>query len=194
MIRQTADSLWMAYQDHPTEANRDRLIESLLPIASLYAKRYAKQINRKDPAVTVDDLYADLSIVIMQSIDTYDPDQGATLTTWAGRCCQYEINDKLERPGKRIETVSIHGIDPDAEDFAIRDDIDPDRNISAIDYLRRKAESLTGDEREIAMLVIDEGLSADEVAKRRGITRKKALWWMDEIGRKLGNILEMEDA
>ena len=160
---------------------RETLIEHNLRLAAHIARKYTV------PGCDADDLVSIGAIGLIKAVNTFRPDSGTTLSTYASRCIENEIlmclrsshkrrNDvSLEEPvgsdseGNEITLMEMLGTDPDA----VTDEVDRRITLSRIRTLIRQKLP----ERERIVLEMRYGLLDGEcrpqyeVAEALGISR-----------------------
>lgn len=160
-------------------AARQRLIEhNLRLVAHIIKKHYA---NARDQ----EDLVSIGTIGLIKAVDTFDPDKGLRLATYAARCVENEILMYFRAAKKTAQDISLsESIDTDREghpltlmDVLAQEDTileDLDRKISCGNLERYLREAL--EPREQTIIRLRYGLGGDEmtqrqVAQRLGISR-----------------------
>lgn len=107
------------------EGARRTLIEHNLRLVSHIAKKYSI------PGYDGDDLISIGSIGLIKAVSTFNPESGATLSTYASRCIENEILMCLRAAQKRKNDVSLQepiGVDAEGNEMTLIDILgtDPD--------------------------------------------------------------------
>lgn len=108
--------------------SRRKLIEHNLRLVAHIARKYTV------PGYDSDDLISIGTIGLIKAVNTFRPDSGATLSTYASRCIENEILMTLRATQKRKNDVSLH--DPVGKDA-------DGNEISYMDVLGTEADSIT---------------------------------------------------
>ena len=122
--------LWREYQDTPTPALRDRIILTLAPMVKFIVYRKVREMPAQAEA---EDFISVGLEALIQSIDRYDPDKGATLEQYAWTRIHGAVLDEMRRQDwaprsvrrwerdieKAVEEfTALHGRRPDREELA----------------------------------------------------------------------------
>ncbi len=160
---------------------RDTLINHNLRLVAHVAKKY-------NQAAEADDLISVGSIGLIKAIDSFNPDKGSTLSTYASRCIENEILMLLRTNKKHKVCVSIEetiGYDKDGGELTLKDIIpqkeedDPDKIVTQIVIVEEIKEVMKKrlDEREYKVICLRYGLvdgierTQQEVANMMKISR-----------------------
>jgi len=113
-------------------AARNQLIEHNLRLVAHLAKRFAG-------AEDSDDLISIGTIGLIKAVESYEPDHGTKLTTFAARCINNEILMYLRSNKKHRRDASLYdsiGADKDGNEVTLVDLLgtDPDEVINAVDF------------------------------------------------------------
>ena len=185
------------------ECARDTLIERNLRLVAHIVKKYT--VMEKE----VEDLISVGTIGLIKAIDTFDPEKGIKLATYAARCIENELlmwyrsqrkqskevylNDSIgaDREGNEISLIDI--IETEDEDVAER--MEREENIVRVRRLVKKC--LT--ERETQIICLRYGLTASgkeitqrEIAAMYGISRSYVSRIEKKALQKLRNSYESE--
>ena len=161
---------------------RNTLIERNLRLVAHIVKKYSSGEKENEDLISIG------TIGLIKAIDTFDPDKGIKLATYAARCIENELlmwyrsqkkqskevylNDSIgaDREGNEISLMDI--IETEDEDVAER--LERDENVIRIRRLVKKC--LT--EREMRIICLRYGLTASgneltqrEIASMYGISR-----------------------
>lgn len=107
---------------------REKLINHNMRLVAHVAKKF-------NGAAEADDLISVGSIGLMKAIDSYHPEKGSSLSTYASRCIENEILMLLRANKKHKVCISIDetiGYDKDGSELAVKDiipqkeELDPD--------------------------------------------------------------------
>ena len=164
------------------EQARDILIERNLRLVAHIVKKYTTGEKENEDLISIG------TIGLIKAIDTFDPDKGIKLATYAARCIENELlmwyrsqrkqskeiflNDSIgaDREGNEISLMDI--IETEDEDVAER--LERDENVIRVRKLVKKC--LT--EREVQIICLRYGLNAGgkeltqrEIAALFGISR-----------------------
>ena len=106
------------------ENAREKLVEHNLRLVAHIAKKYRG-------AAETDDLLSVGSLGLAKAVDTFDPDKGTSLATFAARCIENEILMLLRADKKHKATVSLYdevGTDKDGNALTILDTLTEDED------------------------------------------------------------------
>ena len=177
---------------------RRRLIEHNLRLVAHIARKYTV------PGCDADDLVSIGAIGLIKAVNTFRPESGATLSTYASRCIENEILMCLRASQKRKNDVSLEepvGSDSDGNEITLMDMLgtepdavtdEVDRRITLARVRRIVREKLP--ERERVVLEMRYGLLDGEcrpqyeVAEKLGISRS----YVSRIEKKAIQTLERE--
>lgn len=81
----TRERLFARFDADRSEANRNALVESYLPLAEFFAKRY------RDRGVESEDLRQVAKLALVKAVDRFDPSRDVQFSTFAGRTIDGEI-------------------------------------------------------------------------------------------------------
>ncbi len=136
---------------------RNVLVEHNMRLVAHVVKKY------ENSGVDLEDLISVGSVGLIKSIDTYDPQRGTRLATYAARCIENEILMFLRSLKKLRREVSLEepiGVDSDGNEISFADVLgsDPEAVPEAVntraelDRLREKLETLPPRERRVLQL------------------------------------------
>lgn len=158
------NSAWMAFQ-----RKYDVLITSAI------TKSHVGRLSSTAVADAKAEFYASLLANDLHKLRQFDPERGTRLSTWVHTVAGNAARDR-RRYEKRRPAVSLEGgRSGDDDEGTSYGDRAEDRTPSAFDRLATAREykqamaALTPDEREIASLRYEDGLSSREVAERLGM-------------------------
>ncbi len=185
------------------ECARNTLIERNLRLVAHIVKKYTSAEKENEDLISIG------TIGLIKAIDSFDPDKGIKLATYAARCIENELlmwyrsqrkqskevylNDSIgaDREGNEISLMDI--IETEDEDVAER--LEREENVSRIRYLLKKC--LT--ERELQIICLRYGLNASgkevtqrEIAMMYGISRSYVSRIEKKALQKLRNSYESE--
>lgn len=144
-------------------ANRDQTILELLPLVHSTLNTLKCPIP---DGYTKDDLVQEGTIGLIKAVDSFDPEHGATLHTWAARCIENAIRSCIRAASKTVPTVSFENCEFST---SVTDDT------SAVELkITLQSTPLSPRSREILRLFLDEELSPAEIARRLNISRTHA--------------------
>jgi len=163
-----------------SEEARQRLIEHNMRLIVHIARKY------KVPGCTFDDLISIGAIGLIKAVQSYKPNTGTSLSTYAARCIENEILMSLRQSRKQQGDISLNeplGTDHDGNAISFADLLGtaPDlveeevRRRITLEAVRRHLPNLP--EREKAVLTMRYGLKdglmhpQHEIAKMLGISR-----------------------
>lgn len=177
------DRLFERFSSNRSEANRNTIVESFVPLAEFFAGRY------KDRGVESEDLRQVAKMALVKAVDRFDPDVGVQFSTFAGRTIDGELKryfrDKTwaVRVPRSLQERSIHvrkaadqlalhlGKSPTVDQIAAEAGLEIDEVIEALDVQQSyrsssiDAASSTGDESTALssrLAVDDDGLHQSE--------------------------------
>lgn len=168
------------YREENDKEAKDMLIKHNLRLVAHVVKKYASSFD-------VDDLISVGSIGLIKAIDTFNPEKGATLATFAARCIENEILMLLRSQKKYKANVSLNepvGCDKEGNELILLDLLESGEK-SVIDNVESKllTEKLMEivksklSDREFEIIAARYGLfgrnaeTQREVAARLGISR-----------------------
>ncbi len=79
------EELFLRYAENPTEAIRNELVESFIPLAEFFAKRYQNRGAEQE------DLRQVAKLALVGSVERFDPSVGVKFSTFAGRTIDGEL-------------------------------------------------------------------------------------------------------
>ena len=167
------------YIDEYKNGNReayDILVKHNLRLVAHIVKKY-------NNAGEADDLISVGSIGLIKGIETFEPDKGCQLTTYAAKCIENEILMYIRSNKKHRQAVSLFesvGTDKEGNDIAL------------MDVIPQPTDSFAGIENSLVMEkvkeIMDEHLSDvehDVIALRYGIEDNTA-YTQSQVAKKLG--------
>lgn len=161
-------------------AARNVLIEHNLRLVAHIAKKFDSVNDDKDDIISIG------TIGLIKAINTFDPDKGAKLATYAARCIENEILMHLRATKKNRGEVSLYepiGIDKEGNEITLIDilgtqpDIVADLVLTNVEFQQVLEKIKYLAERERKVLEMRFGLSNGyrqtqrEIAKMLGISR-----------------------
>ncbi|NNF55782.1 MAG: SigB/SigF/SigG family RNA polymerase sigma factor [Acidimicrobiales bacterium] len=84
-LEEGREDLFQRYASDPTEAVRNELVESYIPLAEFFAKRY------KNRGAEQEDLRQVAKLALVGSVERFDPTIGVKFSTFAGRTIDGEL-------------------------------------------------------------------------------------------------------
>ncbi len=162
------------------ETVRQTLIERNLRLVVYIARKF------ENSGINIEDLVSIGSIGLIKAVNTFDPDRGIKLATYASKCIQNEILMFLRRTSKRRSEVSLDeplNVDWDGNELLLSDILGTDGDIvyrkieGQVDrrLLREALENLEKRERRIVRLRfgLDDGIerTQKQVADSLGISQ-----------------------
>lgn len=165
------------------KGNRDaraKLIEHNLRLVAHVIKKYYANLNDQDDLISIG------TIGLIKAIDSFDPDKGIRLSSYASKCVENEVLMFFRGQKKSAQDVSINEpieTDKDGNALTIMDTMCQDDDVVEELDLKMKCgrlyeilkTSLTEREREILILRYGlfgrKALAQREVAKKFGISR-----------------------
>lgn len=130
----SVSAVWTRYRQHPTSDDRQTLIAHYMPLVQKLAHQ---QLRRLPQSVDGDDLISAGTLGLMDAIDSYDPQQGASFTSfsfhrirgamldevramdWLPRCARQSFK-RVEEARQKIRAASGHT----ATDEEVADSLD----------------------------------------------------------------------
>lgn len=159
---------------------KNELIEHNLRLVAHIIKKYYSN------SVQQDDLISIGTIGLIKAVNTFDPDKGTRLATYAARCIENEILMQFRAQKKSAQDISVNEpIDTDSEGnpltlmdiISTEDEIVEDiYKITMLKKLSKEIERI-GDQREKAIIMMRYGLDGTkpmtqlEVSKKLNISR-----------------------
>lgn len=159
---------------------KNELIEHNLRLVAHIIKKYYSN------SVQQDDLISIGTIGLIKAVNTFDPDKGTRLATYAARCIENEILMQFRAQKKTAQDISVNEpIDTDSEGnpltlmdiISTEDEIVEDiYKITMLKKLSKEIERI-GDQREKAIIMMRYGLDGTkpmtqlEVSKKLNISR-----------------------
>ncbi|MDE5977477.1 MAG: RNA polymerase sporulation sigma factor SigK [Turicibacter sp.] len=159
---------------------REKLIEHNLRLVAHIVKKYQNQTDDKEDLISIG------TIGLIKAIDSFSPDKGTKLATYAARCIDNEILMLFRSTKKMRNDVSLYdpiGFDKEGNEICLIDVVkDDEKDLNdviiqqlAIEKVEKNLDSLTERERDI--IVRRFGLSGhkeetqQEIAKSYDISR-----------------------
>lgn len=159
---------------------RNKLIEHNLRLVAHIAKKYKQQSSLSEDLISIG------TIGLIKGVESFKPNQGTKLATYAARCIENEILMFLRTLKKQSKDVSIHspiGHDNEGNEISLFDVIEADTE-DMIEYLQlnmqlmklKKHFSIL-DDREKKVLIYRYGLNNEkeltqkQIANMLGISR-----------------------
>lgn len=159
---------------------REKLIEHNLRLVAHIVKKYQNQTDDKEDLISIG------TIGLIKAIDSFSPDKGTKLATYAARCIDNEILMLFRSTKKMRNDVSLYdpiGFDKEGNEICLIDVVrDEDKDLNdviiqqlAIEKIEKNLKSLTQRERDIIVrrfgLENREEETQQEIAKSYGISR-----------------------
>lgn len=159
---------------------REKLIEHNLRLVAHIVKKYQNQTDDKEDLISIG------TIGLIKAIDSFSPDKGTKLATYAARCIDNEILMLFRSTKKMRNDVSLYdpiGYDKEGNEICLIDVVrDEDKDLNdiiiqqlAIEKIEKNLKSLTQRERDIIVrrfgLENHEEETQQEIAKSYGISR-----------------------
>lgn len=158
---------------------RNKLIEHNLRLVAHVVKKYDKTRDDSEDLISIG------TIGLIKGIESFRPNKGTKLATYAARCVENEILMHLRANKKSAKDVSIFdsvGQDKEGNDFTLLDMLSTDADevestvITNIDTAKLEQYLSVLDEREREVIVARYGLGDDErtqrdIAAELGISR-----------------------
>ena len=133
---------------------REKLIEHNLRLVAHIVKKYQNQSDDKEDLISIG------TIGLIKAIDSYSPDKGTKLATYAARCIDNEILMLFRSTKKMRNDVSLYdpiGFDKEGNEICLIDVVkDEEQDINdviiqqlAIEKIEKNLDALTERERDI---------------------------------------------
>lgn len=154
---------------------RQKLIEHNLRLVAHIAKKYYADENDRDDLVSIG------TIGLIKAIDSFKPDKGIRLSSYASRCIENEILMFFRGTKKSAQDISLNepiDTDRDGNTLTLLDTIAADNDIIEDIDLRLKIGRLYSvlgkvlTEREKEIIVLRYGLSGQRPMVQREVARK----------------------
>ena len=159
---------------------REKLIEHNLRLVAHIVKKYQNQTDDKEDLISIG------TIGLIKAIDSFSPDKGTKLATYAARCIDNEILMLFRSTKKMRNDVSLYdpiGYDKEGNEVCLIDVVkDENKDLNdiiiqqlAFEKIEKNLKSLTQRERDIIVrrfgLENHEEETQQEIAKSYGISR-----------------------
>ena len=159
---------------------REKLIEHNLRLVAHIVKKYQNQTDDKEDLISIG------TIGLIKAIDSFSPDKGTKLSTYAARCIDNEILMLFRSTKKMRNDVSLYdpiGYDKEGNEICLIDVVkDENKDLNdiiiqqlAFEKIEKNLKSLTQRERDIIVrrfgLENHEEETQQEIAKSYGISR-----------------------
>ena len=159
---------------------RQKLIEHNLRLVAHIVKKYQNQTDDKEDLISIG------TIGLIKAIDSFSPDKGTKLATYAARCIDNEILMLFRSTKKMRNDVSLYdpiGYDKEGNEICLIDVVkDENKDLNdiiiqqlAFEKIEKNLKSLTQRERDIIVrrfgLENHEEETQQEIAKSYGISR-----------------------
>lgn len=159
---------------------REKLIEHNLRLVAHIVKKYQNQSDDKEDLISIG------TIGLIKAIDSFSPDKGTKLATYAARCIDNEILMLFRSTKKMRNDVSLYdpiGFDKEGNEICLVDVVkDEEKDINdviiqqlAIEKIDKNLDALTERERDIIIrrfgLGNHEEETQQEIAKSYNISR-----------------------
>lgn len=159
---------------------REKLIEHNLRLVAHIVKKYQNQTDDKEDLISIG------TIGLIKAIDSFSPDKGTKLATYAARCIDNEILMLFRSTKKMRNDVSLYdpiGFDKEGNEICLIDVVrDEEKDLNdviiqqlAIEKIEKNLNALTERERDIIIrrfgLGNHEEETQQEIAKSYGISR-----------------------
>ena len=159
---------------------REKLIEHNLRLVAHIVKKYQNQSDDKEDLISIG------TIGLIKAIDSFSPDKGTKLATYAARCIDNEILMLFRSTKKMRNDVSLYdpiGFDKEGNEICLIDVVsDEEKDLNdviiqqlAIEKIEKNLNALTERERDIIIrrfgLGNHEEETQQEIAKSYGISR-----------------------
>ena len=159
---------------------REKLIEHNLRLVAHIVKKYQGQNDDKEDLISIG------TIGLIKAIDSFSPDKGTKLATYAARCIDNEILMLFRSTKKMRNDVSLYdpiGYDKEGNEICLIDVVkDEEKDLNdviiqqlAIEKVERNLDTLSQRERDIIVrrfgLNNQEEETQQEIAKSYGISR-----------------------
>lgn len=168
-----------AIKEGDMNAKNELIEHNLRLVAHIIKKYYSNSVQQ-------DDLISIGTIGLIKAVNTFDPDKGTRLATYAARCIENEILMQFRAQKKSAQDISVNEpIDTDSEGnpltlmdiISTEDEIVEDiYKITMLKKLSKEIERI-GDQREKAIIMMRYGLDGTkpmtqlEVSKKLNISR-----------------------
>ena len=162
------------------KGGREKLIEHNLRLVAHIVKKYQNQSDDKEDLISIG------TIGLIKAIDSFSPDKGTKLATYAARCIDNEILMLFRSTKKMRNDVSLYdpiGFDKEGNEICLIDVVkDEEQDINdviiqqlAIEKIEKNLNALTERERDIIIrrfgLGNHEEETQQEIAKSYNISR-----------------------
>ena len=159
---------------------REKLIEHNLRLVAHIVKKYQNQTDDKEDLISIG------TIGLIKAIESFSPDKGTKLATYAARCIDNEILMLFRSTKKMRNDVSLYdpiGFDKEGNEIRLIDVVrDEEKDLNdviiqelAIEKIEKNLNALTERERDIIIrrfgLGNHEEETQQEIAKSYGISR-----------------------
>ena len=159
---------------------REKLIEHNLRLVAHIVKKYQNQTDDKEDLISIG------TIGLIKAIDSFSPDKGTKLATYAARCIDNEILMLFRSTKKMRNDVSLYdpiGFDKEGNEIRLIDVVrDEEKDLNdviiqelAIEKIEKNLNALTERERDIIIRLFGLGNHEEEtqqeIAKSYGISR-----------------------
>ena len=159
---------------------REKLIEHNLRLVAHIVKKYQNQTDDKEDLISIG------TIGLIKAIDSFSPDKGTKLATYAARCIDNEILMLFRSTKKMRNDVSLYdpiGFDKEGNEIRLIDVVrDEEKDLNdviiqqlAIEKIEKNLNALTERERDIIIrrfgLGNHEEETQQEIARSYGISR-----------------------
>ena len=159
---------------------REKLIEHNLRLVAHIVKKYQNQTDDKEDLISIG------TIGLIKAIDSFSPDKGTKLATYAARCIDNEILMLFRSTKQMRNDVSLYdpiGYDKEGNEICLIDVVkDENKDLNdiiiqqlAFEKIEKNLKSLTQRERDIIVrrfgLENHEEETQQEIAKSYGISR-----------------------
>lgn len=179
-LSEAEEAEYLARLKQKDEEARNILIEHNLRLVAHITKKF------ENSGEEVDDLISIGTMGLIKAINTFDPDKGTRLATYAARCIENEILMHLRSKKKHRGEVSLYdpiGMDKEGNEICLLDILGTDRDtvVEEVEYyydqeiIRKQIQYLS--KREKRVLELRYGLfnglrrTQKEIAKKLGISR-----------------------
>lgn len=99
-----AAALWQQYRAAPTQSLRDLLVERYTPLARRIAAHF--YAGRQVYEIEIDEFRQYAMLGLLESLDRYDPDRGASFSTFAGHRIRGAILNGVEKHSERQQQIT----------------------------------------------------------------------------------------
>lgn len=174
------EEAYLALMAEGDKEAREKLIEHNLRLVAHIVKKYQNQTDDKEDLISIG------TIGLIKAIDSFSPDKGTKLATYAARCIDNEILMLFRSTKKMRNDVSLYdpiGYDKEGNEICLIDVVkDENKDLNdviiqqlAIEKVEKNLKSLTQRERDIIIrrfgLENHEEETQQEIAKSYGISR-----------------------